>query len=162
LQPLQREDLPALAQMAPKALRVHDVAELEKHLFQNPYFKPESSFVLRSRDGTPAGIGILIQNGDYANPRAVDAGMPCFRLGAFGSEGLPAKRIDGLFSLLISDKKESTAQALALLEHAAQKQEDRDESTLAAQCYSDAGNLTNFYNRYFKKQGSFPIYEKKL
>ncbi|MGE3807405.1 MAG: hypothetical protein AB7K24_22295 [Gemmataceae bacterium] len=162
LQPLTLADLPALVQMAPKALRTHDLAALEKHYFHNPYFQPDSTFVLRARDGTPAGIGILIQNSDYAEPRSVDANMPCFRLGSFGSEGLPAKRMDGLFSLLTSDKKESTAQALALLEHAAQKQEDRDESTLVAQCYSDAGHLASFYNRYFRKQGSFPVYEKKL
>lgn len=162
LSPPTREDLPKLLELAPMGVRSKSVAEFEKFLFANPYFSKESCFVLRSRDGEPSGAGILVQNEKYAHPRSVDANMPCFRLGAFGTEGLPAKRIDGMFSLLISDRKESTAHALVLLEHAAQKQEDRDESTLAAQVASDAGNLPAFYNRYFRRQGSFPVYEKSL
>jgi hypothetical protein len=35
-------------------------------------------------------------------------------------------------------------------------------SAICAQCPSDATHLVNFYTRYFKEQGRFPIYERSL
>src|SRR5262249_51410210 len=70
--PLTREDVPGLLRLAPEALRTDSASELERHLFANPYFPPESLFVPRSRtDGSPVAAGILIANAAYAHPRQV-------------------------------------------------------------------------------------------
>jgi len=37
-----------------------------------------------------------------------------------------------------------------------------DVETLAAQAPSDAQPLLRFYKQYFRRQGSFPIYERVL
>jgi hypothetical protein len=119
---LRREDIPALLALAPGALRSKTPAELEKHCFENPYFPTDAFFVLRNRrTGAPDAVGILIQNGAYADPRQVDAAMPCFRLGAFGTEGMQVKRLNGLFSVLARNEADLLAQANALMGYAAEQ-----------------------------------------
>lgn len=39
---------------------------------------------------------------------------------------------------------------------------DGTVTALAAQCPSDAPHLLNFYSRYFKEHGRFPVLEKQL
>src|SRR5207245_6604086 len=46
---LKREDVPALAELSKGILRVTDPEQLERYLFQNPYFTPESLFAIRQR-----------------------------------------------------------------------------------------------------------------
>ncbi len=104
ISPLTRADLPAMAGLCPSLPRLRTVPELEKYLFANQYFPADSLFVLRGKSqNQPAAIGIVIANNAYAHPRQVDALMPCFRLGAFGTEGLNCKRINGLFSVLVPE-----------------------------------------------------------
>jgi hypothetical protein len=161
--PLCREDVPGLLHLAPEALRTDSPAELEGHLFANPSFQPESLFVLRGRtDGSPVAAGILIENASYAHPRQVDAGMPCFRLGAFGTEGMQTKRINGLFSFVVRPDREACSLALDLLSHAAGLLQAKDSDTLAAQVPSDVPHLARFYQQYFQRQGSFPVFERAL
>jgi hypothetical protein len=162
ISPLLPSDLPAILQMGCSILRVHTQEELRAWLFDNRYFPASSVFVLRSRlDGIPVAVGIVVANSAYAHPRQVDAGMPCFRLGAFGTEGLASKRIHGLFSFLAADH-DVNACGLDLMGHAAIKLEDTDVETLAAQVPSDAQQLFRFYRSHFRRQGSFPVFEKSL
>jgi hypothetical protein len=162
LAPLKPADLPALAQLAPEALRTTEVKELERHYLQNPYFPAEASFVLRNRsDGTVEAVGIIVANPAYANPKQVDAAMPCFRLGAFGTEGMQAKRIHGLFSFLCR-ATDTNRLGLELIGHAAFRLHQTDVETLAAQAPSDAPHLLRFYQHHFRKQGSFPVFERIL
>jgi hypothetical protein len=163
--PLQKEDVPALLEMAPGALRMRTASELERELFRNPYFGPESLFVLRSRagDGSPAAVGVLIQDSTYADPRPLDANMPCFRLGAFGTEGMQTKRVKGLFSFLTGPGPSANALGLDLLAHAAHRLEQSDDiDVLAAQAPSDVPHLLRFYEMNFRRQGSFPVLELPL
>jgi hypothetical protein len=163
--PLRKEDIPALLQMSPAALRIHSAPGLERYLFANPYFVPEAVFVLRSRtgDATPVAVGILVQEPTYADPRMLDADMPCFRLGAFGTEGMQAKRVKGLFSFLTAPGPNANALGLDLLAHAATLLEDTDDiDTLAAQVPSDVPHLLRFYQMNFRRQGSFPVFELPL
>ena len=149
--------------MGEGVLRTSDLAELEKHLLRNPSFPPESVFVLRSRSNDEAiAIGLLVANIAYADPTQVDSGMPCFRLGAFGAEGMQTKRINGLFSILTDDRKNTSPLALDLMGHATSEFQETITGALAAQVPSDADHLLGFYERYFRRQGSFPIYERKL
>lgn len=159
---LRREDLPAVWALAPQALRARGPAELERHLCDNPYFTSGSAFVRRRKDGTPAAVGVLIRNPAFADPQAVDPAMPCFRLGAFGTEGMQAKRINGLFSVLAADGPEFNPLALSCLQHAAFWMEAADQGKLAAQAPSDVPHLLRFYQHHFRRQGSFPVLEHAL
>jgi hypothetical protein len=40
--------------------------------------------------------------------------------------------------------------------------EDTVGGTLAAQVPSDAAHLLRFYERYFKRQGAFPVFERRF
>lgn len=160
----KREDVPAVFQLCPEALRVRTPAELEEHLFRNPYFGPEALYVLRGRSGgEPLAIGLLITEPTYADPSALDANMPCFRLGAFGTEGVQTKRVRGLFSFLARADQQLPSLALDLLSQTSLRVQHYDDiETLAAQVPSDVPHLLKFYTRYFRQQGSFPVYEKQL
>ena len=163
IEPMTAADAPAVLSMAPKAFGVHDAADLERHLLHNPYFPPGSAQVLRSRsDSAPIGLSILVENPAYANPREVDALAPCFRLGAVGTEKMQTKRVNGMFSFAAAEGRDITPIALDLLGQATLRLHDTDVSTLAAQVASDAPQLLRFYQQYFRRQGSFPIYQLSL
>ena len=161
--PLTPADLPEVMQLAPTLLRLRGEAELEQYVLHNPYFTPDSAFVLRGRaGGPPVALGLLVANPDFAHPKQVDASMPCFRLGAFGTEGMQVKRINGLFSFLAGETRDVNLFGLDLLAHAAFRLQDTEVETFAAQVPSDAAHLVRFYKQYFRRQGSFPIYEWAL
>jgi hypothetical protein len=160
--PLQTSDLPTVAAMVPGALRATSPEELERHFFHNPYFPAEAVFVLRSpTDGLPAAVGILVSNSSYANPKQIDASMPCFRLGAFGTEGMQTKRINGLFSFL-AKSEDANRSGLELLTHAALRLRNAEVDSFAAQAASDVPHLVRFYESTFRRQGSFPVLERSL
>jgi hypothetical protein len=162
LSPLKPRDLPALLRLAPEALRTTSLPDLERHFFQNPYFNPDAMFVLRNRDdGLPDAVGMLIADPAYANVKQVDAAMPCFRLGAFGTEGMQAKRFNGLFSFL-AHKQDANRLGLDLLGHAAFRLQQTNVDAFAAQAPSDVPYLLRFYESHFRKQGSFPMLERTI
>jgi predicted N-acetyltransferase YhbS len=162
--PLNVADVPTLFALAPRLIRCHSPAALEQHLFKNPYFGPDSVFVMRGGpDRRPIGAGLLINNGSYADPLAVDSGMPCFRLGAFGTEGMQTKRIKGLFSVLCADDPQASGIGTELMGHAAALlQDSEDISALAAQVPSDLPHLLRFYQLKFRRQGAFPVLQRVL
>ena len=161
--PLQPADVPSIFNLAPNALRCRTAQELERHIYHNPYFAPTDCFVLRNRkDLSITAAGVLIINKAYADPLAVDPGMPCFRLGAFGTEDMNTKRINGLFSYITRDDGDGTQNAVRMLEFAAERLEEADLDTLAAQVPSDVPHLFRFYRQQFQRQGAFPILELAL
>jgi len=164
LVPITRADVPQVFNLAPKVFRVSNPSDLAKHLFDNPYFQPSALFGLRSRnDGLLRAVGILITEPTYADPKAVDSLAPCFRLGAFGTEGLQTKRVKGLFSFVAKLEKELPMIAIELLTQATMRVRDNDDiSCLAAQASTDVPELVGFYQRYFRRQGSFPVFERDL
>ena len=161
--PLTPEDVPAVVELGKGILRITDPEALRRHLFENLYFPASSLFALRARpDGPPQAVGVVVSSSAFANPFQVDASMPCFRLGAFGTEGLTHKRINGMFSVLAADNRDIMPFTLELLSHANRKLEDSDVESLAAQVPSDAPHLVRFYKSHFRFQGSFPVYERSL
>jgi hypothetical protein len=46
--------------------------------------------------------------------------------------------------------------------HAARLLDASDLATLAAQVPSDVPHLARFYQQYFRRQGSFPVFERRL
>jgi hypothetical protein len=162
MSPLTPAEMPAVLALSPSMLSMKSAESLEKYLFKNQYFPADSLFVLRGKTGQPVAVGILVANPTYAHPRQVDSMMPCFRLGAFGTEGLNCKRINGLFSVLVPEGQDVNARSLDLLAYAAHKLGDTEIETLGAQVASDLPHLMRFYKQYFTRQGSFPIYERAL
>jgi hypothetical protein len=161
--PFKPEDVPCLFEMSPGLLRSSSVSEFEKYLTNNRYFPATSCFVSRNRaDGQPTALGVLIENAGYADPYKVDSNMPCFRLGALGTEGLHVKRINGMFSFLARADRDANMHGLELLGYAASRLDASDLATMAAQVSSDQQHMFRFYQQYFRRQGSFPIYERTL
>ncbi len=161
--PAQPRDAAAIFQLAPQTFRINGPAELEQHLFRNAYFSPDAVFVARAKsDSAVLAAGVLVSAPGYADPMQVDAGMPCFRLGAFGTERMQTKRINGLFSFVAKEGNDLSPLALDLVAHAASRLHSNEVPTFAAQVPSDVPHLLRFYQNYFRPQGSFPVYERPL
>ncbi len=161
VRPLQPADIPGVVALAPNVVRL-PVERLEQEWLHNPYYPADAMFVLRRADNSIQGAGILINNRQYANPLQIDPQAPCFRLGAFGTEGMSTKRVNGLFSILVRDDSDAMPIALDLLSYVLARLQDEDVEVLAAQVPSDAKHLLGFYQRNFRKQGEFPILERSL
>ena len=157
---LQKSDLPLVAEMGKGVIRVPP-EQLERYFFANPYFPAEAVLVLKGKDESPVAVGIGLEASQYADVKMVDPLAPCFRLGAFGTEGLNVKRVNGMFSF-VAKPEHILSGGLGLLAEASQEMTEGTVSTLAAQCPSDAPQLVNFYTRYFKEQGRFPVFERAI
>ena len=161
--PLRAADIPSVLALCPQALRVQTAEELERHLFQNDYLKPESAYVVRGRgDSSRLAVGMLVHDPSYADARQIDSNMPCFRLGAFGTEGMAVKRVNGLFSFLTQPGKDANPLALSLMSEAAYRLHETDMDSLAAQVPSDVPHLLRFYQQFWRRQGAFPMFERDL
>jgi hypothetical protein len=161
--PLEAGEMKYVFQLAAGLVSAATVEDLTQHLLHNKYFPASCCYLLRDRnDGKPNAVGVLIENPAYADPYKVDAGMPCFRLGAFGTEGMQVKRINGMFSFLARADANVNMLGLELLSQAARRLDSSDVATVAAQVPSDAAHLHRFYQQYFRRQGSFPVYERSL
>jgi hypothetical protein len=158
---LRREDVPAVAAMGRGLIRL-PAEKLANYFFANPYFPAEAFLVLRGSNDEPKAVGIGLESSTYADVKKVDPLAPCFRLGAFGTEGLNTKRVNGLFSFLVANPGDALTAGLALLSEASQEMTDGTVTALAAQCPSDVPHLVQFYTRYFKEHGRFPMLEKQL
>jgi hypothetical protein len=158
---LTRDDIPALAAMGKGIIRL-PAEKLENYIFANPYFVAEAFLVVRGGDGKPTAVGIGLENTNYADVKKIDPLAPCYRLGAFGTEGRNTKRVNGLFSFVVADPAQSATAGLALLAEATLEMTDGSAGAVAAQCPSDVPHLVAFYQRYFKEQGRFPEWEKPL
>lgn len=159
---LERSDIPALAQMGKGLIRLPEES-LEQYYFANPYYPVEAFLVLDGRDGTgPVAVGVGLEASTWADVRKVDPLAPCFRMGAFGTEGLNTKRVNGLFSYVVARPEDAIPAGLGLLAAASEEMTEGTVSAIAAQCPTDAPHLLQFYRRYFKEQGRFPVYERDL
>ena len=161
---LAPSEVPEAFALAPEALRAKTLEEFEQHLFKNPYFPPEAVFALHSKiDRHVLAVGVFVRENSYADAEAIDPLAPCFRLGAFGTEGMNTKRVNGLFSFLARPDRSLSGHGLELMGEAVGRVADSDTlSGLAAQVPSDAQALLGFYQKFFRRQGSFPIYERAL
>jgi hypothetical protein len=163
VEPMRPDDVPAVLALGEGVVRCRTAEELAAHLFRNPYFGGDSAFVLRGRaGGAPVAAAVLVVNDTYSDPSAVDANMPCFRLGACGTEGMQWKRLNGVFSMVTRPGRDVNPFGLELLAHAAGRLHDTDLDRLAAQVPSDAPHLLRFYEQVWRRQGAFPVLELAL
>ena len=158
---LTRADLPRLIAIANGLLAGSDPRTLEEFYWDNPFYNfSESLFVLKNVDsGEILAVALLVVNDRFADPTKIDAAMPCFRLGAFGTERERHKRVNGLFSCVFVDETEGER----LLSASLRSHPNRSGPTvIAAQVPSDAPALRAWYDRFFQRQGSFPIWSRPL
>jgi hypothetical protein len=149
-----------IERLAPSVLRMHGTV-LAEYLSNNRFLPADAIYVLR-KDGVPRGVGMLIDDGSFADVESLDPMAPIFRFGAFGTEGLPTKRVNGMFSFLAAAGRETLPIGQDLLWYGTSRMQTNTFEMLAAQAPSDAPHLVAFYERYFQKQGSFPVFEREV
>jgi hypothetical protein len=153
-------DVWEIERLAPNLLRIHGNA-LAEYFLNNRFLPTDAVYILR-RDGVPRGVGLLVDDESFASVESLDPLAPVFRFGAFGTEGLPSKRVNGLFSFLAAPGKDALHIGQDLLWYGTSRMESNTFDMLAAQVPSDAPHLLGFYERYFQRQGSFPIFEREV
>jgi GNAT superfamily N-acetyltransferase len=149
-----------ILQLDPLAFGVADPEELAAAWWNSPYLSGHEIFAAR-RMGRLLGVGIAVINPSYADPTRVDAAMPCFRLGAIGTESERTKRINGLFSYVAPAGANNQQIGQLLLGEACRRLTQAGLRHVAAQCRSDRPAVA-FYRRLFQVQGSFPIFVREL
>jgi len=158
---LTAADLPAVLELAPSALRLAD-ARLADYFLRNPRFPADAFFVLRNKTGGVKGVGLMLDDPALTPVEETDPRAAGFRFGAFGSEGLAADRVNGLFSFIAAPGKDAELIGQDLLWYATSRADTNSFDNLAAQAPSDQPHLTRFYDRYFQRQGSFPVFERDV
>lgn len=154
LGPLARNQVRELLSLSRSLFRDEDVRGLEGFFWENPYLDPSALFALRDQmDGRLLGLALAVIHPAFAHPTQLDAAMPCFRLGALGTENERHKRVNGLFSCLFT----SEPHAATLLAEATRRMRAAGLSHIAAQAPSDQPSLCAFYDQHFQRQGAFPI-----
>lgn len=160
IRPLRRDDLPQFVGLGRDLFAGEDVETLEGFYWDNPFFGASDLLALEptTHHGTLLGAALLIGAAGYADPTKIDAAMPCFRLGAMGTERERHKRVNGLFSCVFAD--ESAGESL--LSEAVRRLQQAGLTHLAAQAPSDQPTLVAFHDRHLHRQGSFPIVARRL
>ena len=162
IKPIQPEDVPAVMELVRPISLADSDDMLKDSWMNNPWFSPDAFFTLKSREGVIEGVSVVVLNPDYADPTAVDGNLPCFRLGAFGTEGQNWKRINGQFSFVVRDPRRVSPVGLDLLKHVSSLFEEAELESVSAQVPSDAPHLVHYYRQYFEPQGKFPLFERSL
>jgi len=158
LAPLSHADAASVWRLG-EGLFQENPERLEQFYFSNPYFDPSCVYTLRLAGvEEPHGVAVAITNPNYADPTKIDAAMPCFRLGAIGTESERHKRVNGMFSCLFRTEVAGEI----LLSEAALRFARAGLVHAAAQAPSDRADLVSFYDRYFTRQGSFPILSRPI
>jgi hypothetical protein len=86
--------------------------------------------------------------------------MPCFRLGAFGTERERHKRVNGLFSCVFAD--EAVGELMMTLEPIWSRVSESGLTHVAAQAPSDVPTVCALYDLFLQRQGTFPILARHL
>lgn len=156
---LTPQDIPTVRAMAPTLFTVDDET-LRKHLLDNPQLSREAVYAVRSRStGVLRGVALIVTDPNLTQAK-VDANSPVFHFGAFGTGAYQTERLNGLFSFVSSG--DAMTVGLDLLGEALRQVEEIDITHLHAQAPSDQPQLQRFYDRVFRRSGSFPVYEYPL
>ena len=106
IEPMGPESIRDLLDLAPGLYPEGDPSAIERFFRENPFHDFTGDLVaLKDADsGETRAIGLLVVDGRFADPTKIDPAMPCFRLGAFGTEHQRHKRVNGLFSAVSEDE----------------------------------------------------------
>lgn len=154
ISPLPRERVHQLRELGRGVFQVDEPEALSAFYWDNPFLSNESLFALTSLDGGRlVGVGLAVIDPSFADPTKIDPSMPCFRLGAMGTERERHKRVNGLFCAVFTEE----AAGEALLAEAARRFRMAGLRHAAAQAPSDQPARLAFLDRFFQRQGSFPV-----
>jgi hypothetical protein len=161
IEPLKNEELPRLIELGHGVFADVTRQELERFYWSNMFYRfAESLFALKEAESHRiVGVCLLVVDDRFADPTKIDAAMPCFRLGTFGTERERHKRVTGLFSCAFADPAEGGLLLSAALGIATRHSQ---LSHIAAQAPSDAVALCGWYDQFFQRQGAFPILSRRL
>jgi hypothetical protein len=161
VEPAGPEVIRDLINLAPGLYPEEDPSAIASFFRENPFHDFTRSLVaLKDADsGETRAVGLLVVDARFADPTKIDPAMPCFRLGAFGTERQRHKRVNGLFSAVYADEADGEILLSWLVETRARP---AGLTHIAAQAPSDAPALGVLYDRYFRRQGGFPILSRRL
>jgi GNAT superfamily N-acetyltransferase len=161
-EPLDRRASADVFALDPAAFDIATAGELAAAWWDGPYMSPDSFVALRDAEhGCIVAAGVCVINPAYADPTKIDSAMPCFRLGAVGTEAQRTKRVNGLFSYVARPGAENHALGRHVLGEAVRRCARAGIVHVAAQCRSDRAELT-FYDDHFRRQQSFPVFVREL
>ena len=161
IEPMEADGICELIKLAPDLYPDEELTAVEQFFRDHPFhnFK-KSLFALKdSRRGTIRGVALLVVDDRFADPTKIDASMPCFRLGAFGTERERHKRVNGLFSAVFAQQADGDILLSWLV---ATRARPAGLTHIAAQAPSDSPELCAWYERFFRRQGTFPILSRRL
>src|SRR5205823_13696313 len=123
-----------------------DPSAIGRFYWDNPFHNFSESLVALKDAGSGdlRGAGLLVVDDRFADPTKIDAAMPCFRLGSFGTESERHKRVNGLFSAVFADESEGE---LLLSWLVGARASEAGLAHLAAQAPSDAPAVCDWYDR---------------
>ncbi|MGP0066446.1 MAG: hypothetical protein ACLQGP_23020 [Isosphaeraceae bacterium] len=161
IEPLGADGICELMKLAPDLYPDEEPTAIERFFRDHPSHDfAKSLFALKDADrGAIRSVGLLIVDDRFADPTKIDPAMPCFRLGAFGSEQERHKRVNGLFSAVFAEPAEADSLLSWLV---ATRARQAGLTHIAAQAPSDAIGLCDWYDRFFRRQGAFPILSRPL
>lgn len=161
IEPLNRAEVAQLTALAPSLFASLEPHSLEAFFWENPHYDFSESLyaLIERRSGKVLGVSLLVMSDRFADPSKIDAAMPCFRLGAFGTERERHKRVNGLFSCVFLDEAEGE---LLLAAPDWSRARQAGLTHVAAQAPSDSSALCAFYDGHFHRQGAFPILARPL
>jgi hypothetical protein len=159
---LKPGELSRLLALAPRLFSGLDAQLAAQHFWDNAFYRiGDNLFALKdTNSGDLRGACVLVTDDRFADPTKIDAAMPCFRLGAFGTERERHKRVNGLFSCVFADDAEG--ELLMMLEPVWSRASEAGLTHIAAQAPSDAPAVCALYDLYFKRQSAFPILARRL
>ena len=159
--PLNRNELHHLAALTPALFGERDIRALEQFFWENPFYSfPDRFLALREAEsGAIRAVSLLVVDDRFGDPTKIDPSIPCFRFGAFGTEHQRHKRVNALFSCLFVDAHDGDMLLTASLTNL---HSTFTLTHLAAQAPSDAPSLCAWYDRFFNRQGSFPVFSRRL
>lgn len=157
--PLEQHEAAEALRMAGNVLPGDPVADPARFFWESSALSPDGLLAVRER-GTHRllGAAVVVIHSGYADPTQINAAMPCFRLGTWGTETQRHKRVNGLVSCVF----EGAETGERLLAEAARRIAKAGLTHAAAQAASDQEKTLRLYDKYMDRQGSFPILARAL
>jgi hypothetical protein len=161
IEPLGRDEIRDLHAFAQGIDPHEDPRDFERFYTQNPFYDFSGQLVAlkEARTRKMLGVALLVIADRFADPTQINAAMPCFRFGTFGTERERHKRVNGLFSAAFADPIDGELLLGWLVRTQARP---AGLTHITAQAPSDAPAVCALYDRFLQRQGAFPILSRRL
>jgi hypothetical protein len=161
IEPVSSEAIGILHELAPVLYSHEDSQGSHQFYTENPFhdFSDDLVALKEAGNGATLGIALLVVEERFADPTQINAAMPCFRFGTFGTERERHKRVNGLFSTVFKDEIDGELLLAWLVRTRART---AGLKHIAAQAPSDSPAPCALYDRFFHRQGAFPILSRRF